>query len=586
MLDTGFNYERPQGRIRRIAGRFIAALTIALLLGSGQLLRATPASAESWPSPPGVTLTPFNGSEAVASFNSADEHYDRLSGQIQIPAETYISDTHYNVTAVSVNGFQSEGINYLSLSENLRTIGNGAFSGNKLYSVNLPSTITDIGSSAFANNRISSITIPAKVTSIGASAFAGNTLTTVKMTGPRPTVTAAGASGSFGPAGVTVRYPVRYSGGYGSPFAGYTAQAYAVVDFNMNGNGAAIPSREVNAGLTTAIPPTPIAAGRVFTGWYTDAALTAPFVFSTPINADTTLHAGWGSTVNFDLGGHGGAVADQTVHLGKQAVKPPTPTATGWTFTNWFSNPGRTTPFNFGSAINAHTTLYAGWSINTSAVTFNMGGHGTAIDAQTINYGQTATQPPAPTAPGFDFGGWHTTAGLTAAFDFATPINANTTIFAKWTAVAPSTVTFNLGGHGTAIDAQTINYGLTADEPAPPAETGWTFTGWYTTAALTTAFDFDTPITSATSIFAGWERTIIAVTIALTGNGADSTLTVPLGDLLPEPAAPTAAGFTFTGWFTDAALKTPFNFEAPITVATTVYAGWKSTAVTPTPTPT
>ena len=75
----------------------------------------------------------------------------------------------------------------------------------------------------------------------------------------------------------------------------------------------------------------------------------------------------------------------------------------------------------------------------TYTVTFNANGHGTAPAAQEVIQGNKATQPAAPTATGYTFGGWYREAGCTNAFDFNTAINANITLYAKWTAV-PTTI--------------------------------------------------------------------------------------------------------------------------------------------------
>ena len=87
-----------------------------------------------------------------------------------------------------------------------------------------------------------------------------------------------------------------------------------------------------------------------------------------------------------------------------------------------------------GAAVTTDMTLTAQW-INHYAVTFNMNGHGDAIDPQDIKEGAKATRPDDPIAVGFDFGGWFTDDGtFEAPFDFNTPITATTPLYAKWTA--------------------------------------------------------------------------------------------------------------------------------------------------------
>ena len=64
-------------------------------------------------------------------------------------------------------------------SNEVRSIGDRAFSNNELTSVTIPSSVTSIGDYAFSNNELTSVTIPSSVTSIGDGAFGGNSLTSV-----------------------------------------------------------------------------------------------------------------------------------------------------------------------------------------------------------------------------------------------------------------------------------------------------------------------------------------------------------------------------------------------------------------------
>lgn len=69
----------------------------------------------------------------------------------------------------------------------------------------------------------------------------------------------------------------------------------------------------------------------------------------------------------------------------------------------------------------------------TVTLTFNANGHGTAPEAETVAKGTTATEPTEPTAEGYTFGGWYEEAACTNAFSFSTVLNANKTVYAKWT---------------------------------------------------------------------------------------------------------------------------------------------------------
>lgn len=75
------------------------------------------------------------------------------------------------------------------------------------------------------------------------------------------------------------------------------------------------------------------------------------------------------------------------------------------------------------------------------------------------------------------------------------------------------TVTFNSNG-GSAVEKQIVASGSKATMPAIPTkaaspEATFTFAGWYSDAALTTAFDFETAITADLTLYAKWTATAI-----------------------------------------------------------------------------
>jgi len=87
---------------------------------------------------------------------------------------------------------------------------------------------------------------------------------------------------------------------------------------------------------------------------------------------------------------------------------------------------------------------YGGSSVNLTslevirpvkyAVTFNMHGHGDAVDAQSITEGGKVTNPGTPSASGWDFGGWFKESTYDNEWDFANDVvSAATEIHAKWT---------------------------------------------------------------------------------------------------------------------------------------------------------
>lgn len=64
-------------------------------------------------------------------------------------------------------------------------------------------------------------------------------------------------------------------------------------------------------------------------------------------------------------------------------------------------------------------------------VSFDSAG-GSAVDAQEVEDGTCVQQPASPVKDGYTFAGWYADEALTSEFDFAAPITADTTIYAKW----------------------------------------------------------------------------------------------------------------------------------------------------------
>lgn len=113
------------------------------------------------------------------------------------------------------------------------------------------------------------------------------------------------------------------------------------------------------------------------------------------------------------------------------------------------------------------------------------------------------------------------------------------------------TVTFNSNG-GTAVESQPVDHGSKATKPANPTKTGYIFAGWYTEAD--TEFDFNTPIESATTLYAKWNANQYTIRFRQQwGNGGTETATVHFNnnDFSVNPIiVPTRNGYTFGGYYT------------------------------------
>ena len=156
-------------------------------------------------------------------------------------------------------------------------------------------------------------------------------------------------------------------------------------------------------------------------------------------------------------------------------------------------------------------------------MTFDSNGGSDVTPVTDIAEGATVTEPSAPSKTGYTFDGWYEQSDFSeTAWDFATdkmPAK-DVTLYAKWT-VNSYTVTFDSKG-GDAVPSATVTYGNTVAKPSDPENPSlddtiknvtdandapvhdFTFKNWYTDEALTTTFDFDTPITADITLYAKW----------------------------------------------------------------------------------
>ena len=212
----------------------------------------------------------------------------------------------------------------------------------------------------------------------------------------------------------------------------------------------------------------------------------------------------------------------QTINRGEKFTKPAEPPKENHTFAGWY-NGDEKEKFDFDAdTTNAPNVLnlVAKWDINKYTVQF-VSEHGSFED-QTIEHGKPigTGKPTIPPVEGFTFDGWYADAAYTTEFDFTQPIKSNTTVYAKWTA-KDYEVSF-ITEHGDAPASQNVKYNKTADDPGELTAEGYTFIGWYADKDHNTKFDFSTPITGDTKVYAKWEKNapVLPDTYALNVSGA------------------------------------------------------------------
>ncbi|MDD2693726.1 MAG: InlB B-repeat-containing protein [Candidatus Gracilibacteria bacterium] len=250
-------------------------------------------------------------------------------------------------------------------------------------------------------------------------------------------------------------------------------------------------------------------------------------------------------TVTFYTNG-GTPVGNQSVAYNSTATEPsPAPTKDGYVFGGWYSNDALTSGWNFSTLITGNTSLYAKWGLHTYGVSGTFGANGAGA---TINgCGKSTT---ADASGHFSFGSVESgtacdnvsavLTGYTCTTSRQGPSSLSTDVTDIEGSCTPETtmcmighdaldsgiigsciiecgieggtcetmtytVTFNTNG-GTPVTDQNIAQGANATEPSPaPTKDGYVFGGWYSDAGFTSGWNFSTPITGNTSLYAKWD---------------------------------------------------------------------------------
>lgn len=153
----------------------------------------------------------------------------------------------------------------------------------------------------------------------------------------------------------------------------------------------------IDNGVKLTAPAAPTKEGYRFGGWYYDNnGGKAKWDFDTDtVTRAMTLTAKWVQTytVAFDTSG-GSAVDPVTVVAGSTVTKPADPMKSGYTFGGWYKDSTLQTPWDFANGtVTADTTLYAKWTANPPAPSYDDSDPTYAVSAPAAENGKIAVSP-------------------------------------------------------------------------------------------------------------------------------------------------------------------------------------------------
>lgn len=148
------------------------------------------------------------------------------------------------------------------------------------------------------------------------------------------------------------------------------------------------------------------------------------------------------------------------------------------------------------------------------------------------------------------------------------------------------TVSFDLQGHGSAIDALTnVTANSKISAPTAPSETGWDFGGWYKEPACTNAWTFASDqVTETMTLYAKWTKHNYTITSTLsnvsssptipssyeyTGSAASLSYTISPSSGYRLPTTITVSGTTYTWNSSTGALALTGTITSDVTITIT-----------------
>lgn len=192
------------------------------------------------------------------------------------------------------------------------------------------------------------------------------------------------------------------------------------------------------------------------------------------IASDTTVNAVWTPVtvkLNYDAAGGNLTNTSKNITYGGTYGDLESPERDGYTFTGWYTaaNGGTQITKDTKVEVTSDQTIYAHWTANSYAVTFNADGGTVTASTKNVIFGNAYGELPTPTRNGYTFAGWWTAvdSGEQISFNSAVKTASDHVLYAHWVlnsvSVSYQTHVANIGwqnGVSNGAMAGTVGRGL------------------------------------------------------------------------------------------------------------------------------
>ena len=237
-------------------------------------------------------------------------------------------------------------------------------------------------------------------------------------------------------------------------------------------------------------------------------------------------------------------------------------------------------------------TIDVKYDLDEHTLTFETNG-GSTIAPVKVRHGLTVAKPTDPTKDKYTFIGWYVDPEFSAEYDFATVLEADKTIYAKFeltsTPIGDIYVRYDVlhikqlpDGSYDLANAEVEHLSAKKDTTVTAVVKDYSATHHInvnsTLSKLTdTAIQpypgaDGKPVYTILSVY--YDLDFHTLTFDTMGGSRIDPVTVRHGNAVAKPKDPVNGGYIFDGWYTDKTYRTPYNFATVLTQDTTIYAKW------------
>ena len=237
-------------------------------------------------------------------------------------------------------------------------------------------------------------------------------------------------------------------------------------------------------------------------------------------------------------------------------------------------------------------TIDVKYDLDEHTLTFETNG-GSAINPVTVRHGNAVARPADPTKDKYTFIGWYADPEFTEEYDFATVLEADKTIYAKFeltsTPIGDIYVRYDVlhikqlpDGTYDLANAEVEHLSAKKDTTVTAVIKDYRAThhvnvnrtlSKLTGTAIQPYMGVDgKPVYTILSVY--YDLDFHTLTFDTMGGSKIAPETVRHGLTVAKPKDPVNGGYIFDGWYTDKTYRTPYNFATVLTQDTTIYAKW------------